>query len=93
MQSLRKENPVLFDYYPAIFALHADDKLSEHFFYMLQQKRRIERGEIDENAASIQVGKKLFDRWVAPVINGSGATTSTPMSYDEYYRSLQDHAQ
>ena len=84
---LRKENEVLFEFYPAVFALHADDKLDETFFYMLQEKRRMEKGETTENDASIRVGQKLFNRWVAPVISNVPAPST--QSYEEYYRSLQ----
>lgn len=88
---LRRENMTLYDDYPAVFALHADDKLDETFFYMLQEKRKIERGQSSENDASVRVGQKLFQRWVAPVI--SGAPTPSTMTYEQYYRSLQDQPQ
>lgn len=84
---LRSENSVLYEEYPVIFALHADDKLDETFFYMLKQKRRMEKGEITEDQASAQVGQKLFNRWVAPLVNGTSAPQT--MSYSEYYKSLQ----
>ena len=84
---LRAENETLFEFYPAVFALHADDKLDETFFYMLQEKRRMEKGQTTENDASIRVGQKLFNRWVAPII--SNVPTPSTQSYEEYYRSLQ----
>jgi hypothetical protein len=84
---LREENAVLVDYYPAIFTLHADDKLDETFFYMLAEKRKMEKGDTTEDEASIRVGQKLFNKWVAPIVNGT--TTPTNQSYSEYYKSLK----
>jgi hypothetical protein len=84
---LRKENDTLVEYYPAVFALHADDKLDETFFYMLQEKRRMEKGQSTEDESSVRVGQKLFQRWVAPILSNTPAPSS--MSYEEYYRSLQ----
>ncbi len=90
MGHLQHENKELLDDFPALFALHADDKLDETFFFMLQQKRRMERGELNDDQASAIVGQKLFDRWVAPVINPAAAAAASgapkPMSYEEYYR-------
>jgi hypothetical protein len=87
LQSLKSENEVLFDNYPAVFALHADDKLDETFFYMLQEKRKMEKGQTTEDEASVRVGQKLFNRWVAPIVNGTAAPES--MSYAQYYKSLK----
>jgi hypothetical protein len=84
---LREENAVLVDYYPAIFTLHADDKLDETFFYMLAEKRKMEKGDTTEDEASVRVGQKLFNKWVAPIVNGT--TTPTNQSYSEYYKSLK----
>jgi hypothetical protein len=84
---LREENAVLVEYYPAIFTLHADDKLDDTFFYMLAEKRKMEKGDTTEDEASIRVGQKLFNRWVAPIVNGT--TTPTNQSYSEYYKSLK----
>lgn len=84
---LRRENEVLVEYYPAVFALHADDKLDETFFYMLQEKRRMEKGQTSEDDASVRVGQRLFQTWVAPIVSNTPAPTS--MSYEEYYRTLQ----
>ena len=84
---LREENAVLVEYYPAIFTLHADDKLDDTFFYMLAEKRKMEKGDTTEDEASIRVGQKLFNKWVAPIVNGT--TTPTNQSYSEYYKSLK----
>jgi hypothetical protein len=84
---LREENAVLVEYYPAIFTLHADDKLDDTFFYMLAEKRKMEKGDTTEDEASVRVGQKLFNKWVAPIVNGT--TTPTNQSYSEYYKSLK----
>lgn len=87
LESLKEENETLFEFYPAVFALHADDKLDETFFYMLQEKRKMEQGKTTEDEASVRVGQKLFNRWVAPAINGTAAPET--MSYSQYYKSLK----
>lgn len=87
LQSLKEENGILFEFYPAVFALHADDKLDETFFYMLQEKRKMEKGQSTEDESSVRVGQKLFNRWVAPAINGTAAPET--MSYSQYYKSLK----
>ncbi len=76
-QAIKSENPVLYDQYPAVFALHIEDKLDDTFFYM---------GESNEDESSVRVGQKLFNRWVAPIISNTPAPSS--QSYSEYYRSL-----
>ena len=86
MEKLTEENQVLHFNYPSIFELHADDKLDATFFYMLNQKRRIERGEITEDEATKEVGKRLADRWVAPVL--SNTTVQKEESYEEYYKRI-----
>lgn len=83
---LREENAVLVEYYPAVFTLHADDKLDETFFYMLAEKRKMEKGDTTEDEASIRVGQKLFNTWVAPIVNGT--TTPASMSYSEFYKGI-----
>jgi len=87
LESLKGENNTLFENYPAVFALHADDKLDETFFYMLQEKRKMEKGQTTEDEASVRVGQKLFNRWVAPIVNGTAAPES--LSYSQYYKSLK----
>jgi hypothetical protein len=85
-EAVKAENPVLYDQYPGVFALHIEDKLDETFFYMLNEKRKMEKGESNEDQSSIRVGQKLFNRWVAPVISNTPAPSS--QSYSEYYKSL-----
>lgn len=84
IKKLTEENVTLHFNYPSIFDLHADDKLDETFFYMLDKKRKIEKGEITEDQASIEVGKKLFKTWVEPVTQGRPVEKME--SYEEYYK-------
>jgi len=86
LEKLTEENQILHFNYPSIFELHVDDKLDATFFYMLNQKRRIERGEITEEQATKEVGKKLADRWVAPVL--SNTAVQKEESYEEYYKRI-----
>jgi len=86
LEKLTEENQTLHFNYPSIFELHADDKLDSTFFYMLNQKRRIERGEITEDQATKEVGKKLADRWVTPVL--SNTAVQKEESYEEYYKRI-----
>jgi hypothetical protein len=86
LKKLTEENQVLHFNYPSIFDLHADDKLDATFFYMLDQKRKIEKGFITEDQASIEVGKKLFNTWVEPVTRGRQPETANIETYEQYYK-------
>lgn len=83
-QKLIEENQTLHFNYPSIFLLHAQDKLDATFFYMLNQKRRVEKGEISEDQASREVGMRLYNRWVAPSVTGT--TVQREESYEDYYK-------
>jgi hypothetical protein len=83
-QKIMEENQVLYKEYPSIFKLHMEGKLDETFFYMLSMRRKIEKGELTEDEASVQVGQKLFRRFVDPVVNNLPAVT--PGSYEEFYK-------
>jgi hypothetical protein len=85
-ETLKTENPTLYDQYPAVFALHIEDKLDETFFYMLKEKRKMEKGESNEDESSVRVGQKLFNRWVAPII--SNVPVPSTQSYSEYYKTI-----
>ena len=84
VKKLTEVNPILHFNFPSIFSLHAEDKLDGTFFYMLDQKRKIERGELTEDQASVDVGKKLFGTWVEPVTQGRPVEKME--SYVEYYK-------
>ena len=91
------ENQMLYNEMPSIFEMHIIGKLDGTFFDMLALRRQIEKGELTEDEASRQVGQKLFDRYVKPVIGddvppeqrtGANAPASAPVvkSYAEYYK-------
>ena len=82
-KKLQDENRTLYEHYPTIFKLHLQGKLDETFFYMLQLKRKIEKNEMTEDEASVLVGKKLFNRYVDPVIKKEPSPET--ISYEEYY--------
>ena len=84
VQKLTEENQVLHFNFPSVFSLHAEDKLDGTFFYMLDQKRKIENGMTTEDEASIVVGKKLFSTWVEPVTQGRPVAKTE--SYADYYK-------
>jgi aryl-alcohol dehydrogenase-like predicted oxidoreductase len=84
---LKKENETLYFNYPSLFQLHAEDRLDQTFFEMLQLKRRIEKGEITAEQASTLVGQTLFNRFVPHAV--SDAPPPAPrMSYEEYCRQM-----
>ena len=86
MKKLVEENQTLHFNYPSIFEKHADDALDAMFFYMLNQKRRIEKGELTEDQATKEVGMRLANRWVTPVL--SNAPVPKEESYEEYYKRI-----
>ena len=86
---LQAENKVLYDAFPSLFEMHADDKLDETFFRMLQLKRQIERGELTQEQASAAMGQQLFQRYVKPTVDASTPAPPKPMSYEDYYRQFQ----
>jgi hypothetical protein len=91
------ENQMLYNDMPSIFEMHITGKLDGTFFDMLALRSQIEKGEVTEDEASRQVGQKLFDRYVKPVIGddvppeqrtGAHAPAPPPVikSYAEYYK-------
>lgn len=91
-EKISEENKILYEVFPSIFEMHIEGKLDETFFEMLRMKRKIERGEITEDAASRIVGQKLFDRFVGPVVNNT-PPPEKPMSYEEYYKQFEKTSQ
>ena len=67
-----EENKFLYDEYPPIFE-------------MVRLRRKIELGEITQEQGDKTFGQKIFDRFVAPVINKDAPPAAKPMSYSEYY--------
>ena len=84
--ALRKENETLYFNYPSLFQMHADDRLDETFFEMLNLKRKIEKGELTSEQASAVVGQQLFNRFVPHVISNAGGPPAPRMSYEEFYK-------
>ena len=87
--NIEAENSVLLNECPTIFDMHMEGKLDETFFFMLQQRRKIETGELTEEEASKIVGQKLFDRYVAPVVSNLPAPEPA-LSYSEYYKRVSN---
>jgi hypothetical protein len=87
-EKLMEENPKLVEQFPTVFDMHLEGKLDETFFYMLQMRRKIEKGELTEDQASVAVGQKLFNRYVAPVVQNQPAPPS--LSYKEYYKQFSN---
>lgn len=87
--ALRKENETLYFNYPSLFQMHADDKLDETFFEMLNLKRKIEKGEMTSEQASAVVGQQLFNRFVPHVISNAGGPPAPRLSYEEFYKNTK----
>jgi uncharacterized short protein YbdD (DUF466 family) len=87
LKKIQDENKKLFMEYPTIFKMHIEGKLDETFFYMLQLRHKIEKGEMTEDQASVLVGQKLFNRYVDPVINNKPKEPT--LTYEEYYKKFE----
>jgi len=85
-EKMKADNKKLFDEFPTIFNMHMNGKLDHTFFDMLQLKRKIEKGEMTEDEASIIVGQKLFNKYVDPVIKNQPPPPT--LSYEEYYKNV-----
>jgi len=88
-QKIEEENQKLFNDYPTVYEMHLEGKLDETFFYMLQMRRKIEKGELTEDEASKIVGQKLFDRFVGPVV-GNTPPPQPMLSYADYYKQFSE---
>ena len=84
---IREENKRLLDEFPTVFNMHMNGKLDETFFDMLHLKRKMEKGELTEDQASVIIGQKLFNKYVDPVIKNQPAPPS--LSYESYYKDVQ----
>jgi len=87
LKKIQDSNKKLFMEYPTIFKMHIEGKLDETFFYMLQLRHKIEKGEMTEDHASVLVGQKLFNRYVDPVINNKPKEPT--LTYEEYYKKFE----
>jgi len=86
-QKIKEENTKLFDEFPTVYNMHMNGRLDQTFFDMLQLKRRMEKGELTEDEASVIVGQKLFNKYVDPVIKNQPAPPT--LSYESYYKNAQ----
>ena len=84
---LKEENRVLYFNYPSLFNMHMEDRLDSTFFEMLTLKRKIEKGEISAEQASVLVGQQLYNRFVPHVISNAPAPAPR-MSYEDYCKQM-----
>jgi len=84
---LKEENRVLYFNYPSLFTMHMEDRLDSTFFEMLTLKRKIEKGEISAEQASVLVGQQLYNRFVPHVISNAPAPAPR-MSYEDYCKEM-----
>lgn len=83
-EKLQQDNEVLYFNYPALFHMHAEDRLDTTFFDMLHLKRKIESGEITAEQATQIIGQKLSQRYI-PEVAAQNPQAPT-MSYEDYYK-------
>jgi len=84
MSKMEQENSVLYYNYPSLWQMHAEDRLDSTFFEMLAMKRKVEKGEITAEQASVVVGKKLYEKFIPQVTENAPAVPT--MSYEQYYK-------
>jgi hypothetical protein len=85
LAKLREENSVLYFNYPSLWNMHSEDRLDTTFFDMLTLKRRIEKGELTAEQATVIMGKKLFDTYVPQ----SETPNKTPaLKYEDFYKQM-----
>jgi hypothetical protein len=80
---IKAENLKLFNDFPSVYNMHMNGTLDQTFFDMLALKRKIEKGEMTEDQASVIVGQKLFNKYVDPVLKNMPAPPS--LSYSAFY--------
>jgi hypothetical protein len=86
-EKMRADNRVLLDEFPTVFNMHMNGKLDQTFFDMLHLKRRMEKGELTEDQASVIVGQQLFNRYVDPILKNQPVVPA--LSYEEYYNATK----
>jgi hypothetical protein len=86
MERLKNENEKLYFNFPALWQMHAEDRLDATFFEMLTLKRKIEKGEMTDEQASIVMGQRLFQKFAPEIVNPSASTAAPSMSYADYYK-------
>ena len=83
-KKMKEDNLKLFNEFPTVFNMHMNGTLDQTFFDMLGLKRKIEKGELTEDEASVLMGKKLFNKYVDPVLKNLPAPPT--LSYADYYK-------
>jgi aryl-alcohol dehydrogenase-like predicted oxidoreductase len=86
MNKVRDENEQLYYNYPSLWQMHAEDRLDSTFFEMLALKRKIEKGELTDEQASVMVGQRLFQRFAPTAVQPTTSVGPPPMSYSDYYK-------
>ena len=84
MVKMEQENSVLYYNYPSLWQMHSEDRLDATFFEMLSMKRKVEKGEITAEQASVVVGKKLYEKFIPQVTENAPPVPT--MSYEDYYK-------
>ena len=84
MVKMEQENSVLYYNYPSLWQMHSEDRLDATFFEMLSMKRKVEKGEITAEQASVVVGKKLYEKFIPQVTENAPPVPT--MSYEQYYK-------
>ena len=84
------DNERLYHQFPTVFEMHIEGKLDSTFFDMLKLKRRVEMGELTEDAASRMIGQQLFDKYVAPVVGADAPPPAPVTSYTDYYKEISN---
>jgi len=90
-EKVMNENKVLYQEFPTIFEMHLQGKLDQTFFEMLKLRHKMDKGEMTEDEASKIIGQKLFDIYVAPVVENKPAPEK-PLSYSEFYKQFETNA-
>ena len=90
-EKLISENQTLYDEFPTVFYMHLEGKLDGTFFEMLKLRHKMDKGELTEDEASRIIGQKLFDRYVAPVVEKKPAPEK-PVSYSDFYKQFETNA-
>ena len=84
LEKLKVENDKLYYNFPSLWQMHSEDRLDATFFEMLALKRKIEKGEMTDEQASVVMGQRLFQKFAPATVNSNAAPPS--MSYAEYYK-------
>jgi hypothetical protein len=89
-QMVKRENEHLYFNFPSLFDMHIRDALDGTFFEMLNLKRKIERGEMTAEQASVIVGQRLFQRYVPEALDSNAPAPAPQMSYEDFYKRNQE---